>query len=81
MATDVLASFLGWCLALNFALFGLWLILWFLIPETIYRLQTTFFNLTRSTFDVAFYSFLGGYKLLVLFFNLIPYLALKIAGQ
>jgi hypothetical protein len=38
------------------------------------------FSLSREAFDVVIYSYLGLYKVLVLVFNVVPFLALLIVG-
>jgi hypothetical protein len=35
---------------------------------------------SREAFDVAIYGFLGLFKIVFIFFNLVPYLALLIVG-
>ena len=47
---------------------------------SVYRLQSRFFPIPRETFNVVIYSFLGLYKIFVIVFCLVPYLALLILG-
>lgn len=51
-----------------------------LAPDLMYRTQSKFFPISRETFNVAIYSFLGLFKIFFLLFNLVPYLALLIMG-
>ncbi len=51
-----------------------------LAREWVYRMHTRWFPISRDAFYVAMYSFIGAMKLLVLVFNLVPYLALRIIG-
>ena len=48
--------------------------------DWIYRIHSKWFSISRETFNVAIYSFLGLYKIFILVFNLIPYVALLIVG-
>jgi len=45
-----------------------------------YRIHSKWLPIPREVFNVAIYSFLGLYKILVITFNLIPYLALSAIG-
>ena len=49
-------------------------------PNLVYRLQNWLFPMPRETYDTVIYSFLGMFKIAFLFFNLVPYLALRIMG-
>jgi len=48
------------------------------IPDLVYRMQSKFFTISRETFNVVFYSFLGLFKIVFLVFNVVPYAALLI---
>ena len=47
-----------------------------LAGDWIFRIQSVWFPMSREAFTLALYCFLGAMKLLVLLFNLTPYLAL-----
>ena len=49
-------------------------------PDFVYRTQSSMFPVERETFDKVIYGFLGGFKLLFLFFNVVPYVALLIVA-
>lgn len=81
MDMDTVRAFFMWCTILNGGL----LVLSFLIcaltgGEWVYRLHSRWYPISREAFDVAMYSFMGLYKILVTVFNLVPYLALVILG-
>ncbi len=80
MNMQELTAFFMWCTILNGVLLLFWACLGMLAPEMVYRLHAKWFPMTRETFNVVFYAFLGAYKLMVLFFNLIPWLALWLMG-
>lgn len=48
------------------------------VGEFVYGLHGQLFHMTKEAFDVVTYSLLGGYKILILIFNLVPYAALWI---
>jgi hypothetical protein len=76
----IVRAFFLWCTIINVGL----LILSFLIcacaGDWIYRMHSRWFPISREAFYVAIYSFLGLFKIFVLAFNLVPYLALIIVG-
>ena len=49
-------------------------------PNLVYRLQSRWIPISRETFDVVFYSFIGFFKVVVLVFNVVPWIALVIIG-
>jgi hypothetical protein len=48
--------------------------------DWIYRKQGAWYKIPRETFNVVMYCFLGFFKLLIIVFNLVPYIALVIVG-
>jgi hypothetical protein len=80
MDIETLRSFFMWCTILNGAL----LILAFLISafagDWVYRMQSRWYPIPRDAFTIVMYSFLGLFKILLLVFNLVPYVALVIVG-
>ncbi len=80
MELEILRAFFGWCTIIN----GGFLILSFLIcaraGDWVYRMHSRWFPISREAFHLAIYCFIGGMKILVLLFNLTPYLALTIIG-
>lgn len=80
MELQTLTTFLMWCTILNGGLLLLWSvkIIWF--QDFIFRVHQRWFPMSREAFTLAMYGFLGLFKILFLFFNLFPYLALLIMG-
>jgi hypothetical protein len=69
-----------WCTILNFALLVLSSLFCLCAADWVYRIHSKWFSISRETFNVAFYSFLGLYKVLVFVFCLIPYIALLLVA-
>jgi hypothetical protein len=69
-----------WCAIIDGALLTLWITMFMLAPDLVYRTQSKWFPLPRETFNVVFYSFLGLFKIVFLVFNVVPYVALLIVG-
>jgi hypothetical protein len=80
MDITTIRAFFMWCTILNGALLLFSFIIYVLAGDFVYRMHSRWFALSRETFNVVFYSFLGFYKIFVLAFNLVPYIALLIIG-
>lgn len=80
MDIQILTSFFMWCTIINGGILIFWTLFCAFAPDLVYRIQSTFFNIPRETFDIIIYSFIGLVKIAFLMFNLIPYLALLIIG-
>lgn len=82
MTIEMLTRFFMWCTILNVA----FLVLSFLIVafgfgrDFVYRMHSKWFPMPRETFNVVIYSFIGVYKIFVLVFNIVPWIALIIIG-
>lgn len=77
MTLQQLTSFLAWCTAINGSLFIVWAITCLAAPNWIYTIHRRWYPVSREAHNVAMYTFLGGFKILFIFFNLVPYLALR----
>lgn len=69
-------DFLGACLLLNYAVICVWFALFCLAHDRLYRLHTRWFQLSTNQFDAIHYLGIALYKIAVLMFNLVPWLAL-----
>lgn len=78
MDIHAVTSFFMWCTLINFGILLFLVLVYMLIPNLVYRLQRWWIPISRETFDVVFYSFVGFFKVIVLVFNLVPWLALRI---
>ena len=80
MDIQTLTSFFMWCTIINTGLLIFLALIYMLAPNLAYRLQSKFIPISRETFDVVFYSFMGLFKVIVLVFNVVPWIALLIIG-
>lgn len=80
MAIQTVTAFFMWSTIINGALLALWITMCIVAPDLVYRTQKVWFPISRETFDVVMYSFIGFFKIVFLVFNLVPYLALLIVG-
>ena len=80
MDIQTLTTFFMWCTIINGGILVLWAGFCMFTPDLVYRTQRLFFPISRETFDVLIYSFLGLFKIFFLVFNVTPYVALLIMG-
>ena len=78
MDIQTLTTFFMWCTILNGGILILWAVFFLFAPDFVYRTQSKWLPIPRETFNVIIYSFLGLVKVVFFFFNLAPYLALRI---
>jgi hypothetical protein len=80
MDIQTLTEFFKWCTIINVGLLVFWTF-WFLaVPDLTFRLQRAWFSGSRETWDLVMYGFLGVFKLFVIIFNIVPWVALLIIG-
>jgi hypothetical protein len=80
MDIQTLTSFFMWCTIINVGMLIFLALVFLLAPNLVYRLQSRWIPISRENFDVIFYSFIGFFKIIVLVFNVVPWLALLIIG-
>ena len=80
MDIQTLTTFFMWCTLINGALLIFWIIMCIIAPGLVYHTQSIWFSISRETFDIVIYSFLGLFKIFFLFFNVVPYIVLQIIG-
>lgn len=78
MDIQALTSFFMWCSIINIGMLFFLAFIYMLAPNLVYRLQSRFIPISRETFDVVFYSFIGFFKVVVLVFNVVPWIVLLI---
>ena len=81
MDTETMRTLLGWCTLVNLGLL-LWLWAWVaLAGDWVYQVRRKLLqiDISRPVFDAITYASIILYKLLVIVFNLVPYLVLRFA--
>ncbi len=76
--TDFLLSFFGWMTVVNFVIYGLTAAAILLLRDWMTGLHMRMFNVEGRAIEPILYAWLGGYKLLIIVFSLVPYIALRI---
>jgi hypothetical protein len=78
MDIPTLTRFFMWCTIINGLLLCAAAIILMAAGDWVYRTHSKWYPMSRAAFNVAIYSFVGGYKILFITLNLVPFLALKI---
>lgn len=73
----LLTEFLLWCAVINMGLLTFWLVMLLAAHDRIYRFHTRFFRLSGEHFDLIHYQGMAIYKLMIFFFNIVPWIVLK----
>ncbi|HEX4896085.1 MAG TPA: hypothetical protein VFV11_07130 [Solimonas sp.] len=81
MSLDTLQSVLGLCALISYGVLMLWFGVFVLAREPLQRLHGRWFRLSSTQFDALHYGAMAAYKLLVLVFNLVPWLALQLLAD
>lgn len=74
-------TLLGWCTILNGALLIISALMIRFAGDCVLEVQRQWVPLTADAVHLALYLFLGFYKIIVIAFNLVPYLALVIIDR
>ncbi|WP_375057004.1 DUF6868 family protein [Zobellella sp. DQSA1] len=77
MEMDAVQDFLLWCLGINYGILLIWFMVFCFAREWMHRLHGRWFRLAPGQFDALHYAAMAAYKIGILLFNLVPWLALK----
>ena len=80
MTLEIIRDVFAWCSVINIALLLCWFIIFSLARGWIYKMHSKWYNLSPDAFDAIHYAGIVFFKMLILVFNLVPYLAMRIVG-
>jgi hypothetical protein len=69
-----------WCTLINYGVLFIWFLFFILARDFMLRLHGRWFQLSRQQFDIIHYAAMGIFKLGIILFNLVPYIALRIVN-
>ena len=78
MNIEILYKLLYYCSLINLTLLFLWWLAFIFAHDQIYKIHSKWFNISIEKFDVINYSGMGIFKMIILVFNIIPFIALCI---
>jgi hypothetical protein len=73
-----LIAFFGWCSVLNILLLSISAFFVFFLKSYISKIHSILFDISRDDIYKSYFQYLAFYKILIIVFNIIPYIALKI---
>ena len=79
MTTQAIRNLLLWCVGLNYLVLIIWFGVFIVAHDWMYRLHTRWFKISVDTFDSIHYAGMAVYKIGILLFVLVPFLALCLA--
>jgi hypothetical protein len=80
MSLDIIRTALAWCTVINYGILIFWFVIFAVAHDWIYRIHCRWFTMPVEKFNTIHYEAIAFYKLGILIFNLVPYLALRIVG-
>jgi hypothetical protein len=80
MSIELVRDALLWCAVINYGLLLVWFLFFTAAHEWMHRFHGRWFRLPVEQFDAIHYAGMAIYKIGIILFNLVPYIALHIAG-
>lgn len=77
---ETVRAMLAWCTVINMGLLLWWLLAFLFLRDWMFKVHSRWFPMPRETFNAIHYSGMVLLKIGLFFFNLVPYLALRIVG-
>ncbi|MDM0116331.1 hypothetical protein QTI66_29675 [Variovorax sp. J22R133] len=78
MRIQIWSAFLLGCTLINYSMLIAWFVAFSFAHEWMFRLHGNFFHISRERFDGIHYAGMVAYKVAILLFNLVPFVALRL---
>ena len=78
MDIQMLTDFLMWCTIINVGLMIISFLFCVCAGDFVYKIHSKMFPLSKKSFYRAIYSLFGFFKIIIIVFNVVPYIALLI---
>lgn len=75
---ELVRDALAWCIIMNMVVLLFWFAMMTCCRGWVYRVHTRWYNVSPSDFDAIHYKGMLMLKIGIFFFNIVPYLALRI---
>jgi len=75
---EMLTEFLGWSTLINFTFLLITTLAIMFFREPVIKIHAELFNLNKEDLGRAYFNYIAIYKILIIVFNFVPYIALKI---
>jgi len=80
MSMEIVRDTLAWCIVINFCFLLWWFLFFTLAHDWTYKFHSKWFKMSVETFDTIHYAGMALFKIGLILFTLVPYLALRIVG-
>ena len=77
---SVITEFLGWCSIINIVLLTLTAVFVVFFRGCIVNIHSKMFGLDKEKLPLLYFRYLANYKIAIIVFNIVPYIAFKIMG-
>ena len=74
-------SFFGWCSLINIGVLIFATLFLVFFGSFTKKIHSKFINIPEQELDIIYFKYLGNYKIGILIFNLVPYIALQIMAS
>jgi len=81
MSIAMVHEVLLWCTVINYGVLLVWWLGFLFAHDWIHGWHSQWFRLSREQFDALHYAGMALYKIGILLFNLVPYIALRLVGR
>jgi phosphoglycerol transferase MdoB-like AlkP superfamily enzyme len=81
MKTERLKRVLAWSIIINYLILIIWFFVFVLAHDQLRDLHTRWFKLSAEQFDLANYLGIAIYKIGIMLFFLVPYIAMRITDR
>jgi hypothetical protein len=80
MTFETIRAVFAWCSVINMGLLLWWLVFFVLAHDWMYHFHSKWFKMSEERFDAIHYAGMAIFKIGIIMFNLVPYLAMRITG-
>ena len=81
MSIAIVRQVLLWCTIINYGVLLVWFLFFLLAHDWMYQLHGRWSHLSVEQCDALHYAGMAIFKIGILLFNLVPYIALRIVGR
>jgi hypothetical protein len=81
MTGELLREILIWCAVVNYGILLWWFLVFVYAHGWMHRLHTRWFRISAEQFDAIHYTAMAFYKIGILLFIVVPYIALYIVSR
>ncbi len=78
MDIQLMMNFFMWCTVLNAVFLLITSLMLSCASEFVFKMTGLIFPLSREAFTMSNYAIIGAYKFFIIFFNLVPWIALAV---